>query len=271
MGGAVKVISGITLSLVGFGCATTPPGPIISTERSHVLILSGCNGTTKKVERFRTMIDEEVDGVSCQIWDWSKIRPANLLVNQYDYARNMHRVDCLVRELNAWRERHPDTRLHLVGFSGGAAIALWAVERLPEDFGVERVVLIGGSVAPDYDLSAVLKRTSLGVFNYHSLADRNFLREGTLRHGTMERKYTVSAGYSGFVLPEDPDLAAKLDQFAWNRSMKQLGNHGGHWGPFAEPFLRAYFLPLFEESALPAWESVHARATSEPVRETAMP
>ncbi len=259
MRGAVKVIISFSLCVVGFGCAR-PPGPIVSTERSHVLILSGCNGTTQQVERFRTMIDEEAEGVSSQVWDWAQIRPATLLINQWDYPRNMHRVDRLVHELKDWREKNPDTHLYLVGFSGGAAFALWAVERLPEDFGVERIVLMGGSVAPDYDLTKVLQRTHQGVFNYYSFADKVFLRDGTIIHGTMERKFCESAGYSGFVAPENPQLASKLEQFKWDPSMKELGNHGRHWGPFAEPFLRTYFLPLFDQSAQLTWESVHVRA-----------
>lgn len=246
MYGAVKVIAIMGLFMVA-GCAS--PGPIVSSERAHVLILPGCNGSTKKVDRLRDMIDSEVDETSAQIWDWTDILPATLHINQWDIWRNRYRVKLLVRELNKWREQNPDTKLYVLGFSGGAAIALWAAEGVDENFGLERIVLIGGSVAPDYDLTPTLERTNIGVFNYFSLADTVFLREGTIWNGTMERKFTISAGYSGFEVPADERLAAKLEQFEWTPSMKALGNNGGHWGPFSEPFIRKYLLDLFAEPA----------------------
>jgi len=237
------------------GCA---PQSIESTQSRHVILCPGIAGADLFCQRLTWMLDSEVSGLSAQLWDWTAVKPTGdltTLSNLQDYTRNRYRAAELARQIVDWQREHPKSRLSLIGMSGGAGICFFAVERLPPDVTLDRIVLISGAVSPGYDLAPIIKKTRVGLFNYYSEADIAILRDGTTKAGTMDRKNVPAAGFCGFDPQADPAVAAKVWQLQWRPEFRDLGNDGGHIGGLAVPFDRKFILPLFADppATPPEW------------------
>lgn len=239
----------LLLALPLVGCAS--PRISDTARASHVVVLPGIAGADVFNRRMAQLIDQEVPNVSAELWDWTAVEPPeglSSLPNLTDYERNQRRAEVLAAQLVAWHKRHPRVRLSLVGMSGGVGMALFAVEKLPEELSLDRLVFISGATAPDYDLRPALRRCRGGIWNYYSHLDVAILDRGTRAAGTMDRQFVTAAGCLGFNVPDDPAFAARLHQLAWTPRMLALGNDGSHLGGLAMPFLRKYVLPLFAGS-----------------------
>lgn len=248
--------------MLGFAAGCGRPYAIESNRATHVIILPGIGGNDPFIDRLRRMIGVELPDVSAQVWDWTQLewRPSVLnLANLEDYDRNLRRAAVLQQRMVEWRHEHPRDRLYLIGYSGGTGIALFATERLPADFNVEALILIASGVSPDYDLTPALRHTRRGIFNYYSREDRAVLSDLTRKHGTMDRRFSDSAGLVGFKTPTDPKMAARLRQLAWEPSMERSSdNAGGHVGGLESQFALTYFLPLLtgdEGRVHPRWKT----------------
>lgn len=232
-----------------------PPKPIESTRQRHVVILPGILGSPVGIDAtqaLRSQIERELPDVSAQVWDWTALEPTISIAgidNLTDYARNRRRASLLARDIEAWTRQHPGSPLYLLALSGGAGIALFACEELPPDVTLEGIILVSGGVSITYDLTNALAHTKLGIFNYYSHKDVYVLRDGTTRHGTMDRVKGPAIGYAGF-----DSEHARLFQLAWDPSMRRLGNWGGHATGLRPAFVRRYFFPVLkgDETSIPA-------------------
>jgi hypothetical protein len=239
----ITLLSTLVL-LAATGCRTTQP--IDQGHRGQALILPGIGGELPNQHRLKRMIDDEVEGVTAQVWDWTDIGFSTPLGDLVELGRNRRRAQTLAGELVRWRCENPDSFLYLVATSGGAGIVLFTCEELPEDFQIERVIFISAALSPGVDLSPILLRSRKGLFNYYSRRDVVILGAGTWLFGTTDRRHRASAGMVGFEEPANAALAGKLEQLPWDRSMIRLGNLGGHTGGFATGFARKHLLRLFE-------------------------
>ncbi len=233
------------------GCAQ--PKAITSTDHYHVILCPGIAGHDLLCHRLTRQIDNLPD-VSAQLWDWTVVEytgdPTGLR-NLTDFPRNQRRAALLARQIMYWRAAHPTDHLSLVGVSGGAGIVLFAAADLPNDFTLDRIVLISGAVSPTFDLASAASRTQRGIFNYYSKGDSLVLNDGTSRHGTTDRKFVPSCGYCGFAKPANPDVTANLYQLEWKPEYRSLGNDAGHLGGLNTVFAQRFILPLFTANTSP--------------------
>ena len=118
---------------------------------------------------------------------------------------------------------------------------MFAFEKLPADFLVERVVLISPALSPDADLTPILIRSRRSVFCYRSPMDFVILGAGTKVFGTTDRKNVAAAGMVGFASD-----TKGIEELVWRPEMILQGNLGGHLGAFSAGFIRKFLLPLFE-------------------------
>jgi len=98
-----------------------------------------------------------------------------------------------------------------------------------------------------------LRSSCQGIDAFISNRDWCCLGLGTLLTGTTDRCWlTGAAGKTGFqpiiASPQDEALYAKLRQYPWEPSLIWTGHRGGHYGSYQPGFLRAFVLPLFQES-----------------------
>lgn len=212
---------------------------------AHVLVLPGIAGAYGTTHRLARLLNEELIDVTAEVWDWTTIDRTHILGDLWDLKRNLRRAQVLADALVAWRVEHPTTKLSLVAHSGGCGIVLFACQRLPEDFEIERVVLVSPALSPGADLAPILRRARRGLFHYMSSGDFLILGAGTVLCGTTDRRHVPSAGLCGFHPPRDPALAGKLEQFRWRWSMIREGNFGGHHSGMSAAFIRTHLVPLF--------------------------
>lgn len=245
--GLARALFSTIALLAVVGCAA--PKSIESRRKEHVLVLPGIGSADWLMTRLADILEREA-GVSAQVWDWTAIEPSwswMNLDNLTNREKNERRVRELVRQITVWRKQHPDTRLSLLGFSGGAGIAVFTCEELPPSVTIERLVVISGGISCNYDASVALRRVRRGVFNYYSRSDGRVLNAFIRQHGTMDRRFEAGAGYCGLNPPNNSTLGSKLFQLEWTPRFRELGNDGGHIGALAAGFVRRYITPLFRD------------------------
>lgn len=163
----------------------------------------------------------------------------------------------MAAELERRAQANPGVPVNIIGFSAGTAIAIFALEYLPESVQVDRVVLLGTSISEDYDLTEALRRVKDRLYMFTSQHDRML---GTLMplSGTADRKYhDPGAGITGFVLPPGSTAetrllyAEKISTIRWSPVMKLDGDKGHHFDNVKPEFIRDYVAPLLKASAEP--------------------
>jgi hypothetical protein len=188
-----------------------------------------------------------------EIFDWGgSMGVMSWFENLTDDARNDQKARELARKITKYKRTYPSSPVHLVAHSGGAGIALRAVELLPKRCAVDTVILLAGAVSPKYDLRRALDKTTRGIWNYHSPADVGFLGVGTTLLGGTDREHGPAAGVKGFVVTKDiyrsaGDLAkvqAKLTQVEYSVAMAKKGHLGDHFGWANSRWVAAYLSPV---------------------------
>lgn len=173
------------------------------------------------------------------------------LTNVADQRRGAEK---LAAEVRASLAAYPNRPVFLVGKSGGTAIVVGALERLPEG-SVASALLLASALSPGYDLTRALRAVRGEVVAFWSPLDVLLLGLGTLLFGTMDRRHSVGAGLVGFRFPPGLDdegrrlYRDRLRQIRWGRAMARSGHLGGHAGTDNPAFLRRYVVPLLRLAA----------------------
>lgn len=161
-------------------------------------------------------------------WD----RPGlEILDHLADEEHNRQRAAEVAAEIVAWRGEHPDAPIDLVGYSGGAAIAVWVAEALPEDVRLNKIVMAQPGLSPTYDLRDALSRVDDRMIVFYSPGDWLLAGAFTSLLGTLDRRFTAAAGKDGFwleVAVPDPVLRAKVEQVGWTPEWAAAGHPGTH-------------------------------------------
>jgi pimeloyl-ACP methyl ester carboxylesterase len=210
--------------------------------RGCVVMIPGVVGQAKQLDSTcETLRDAGVDHrFEIISWGTSAFQP---IENLTDLPANEKRADAIAAKLTDLYRAQPDQPLILMAKSGGAGLAVMAVERLPQDVMLDRVILIAAAVSNDYDLSAVQARCKDKLVNFHSQADP-MVGFGTLVFGTIDRRNAISAGHSGFVNDAGQKCHDdKLEQIAWNPTWLLLGHYGGHMGYRGDGWIRQHLAP----------------------------
>lgn len=184
-----------------------------------------------------------------RVFNWGMPFPGGYLGNLCHYSRNRRRAGDLAAQIIAYQDAYPDRPVHVVAHSGGAGIAVFAVEALPADRSIQGLVLLNGALSPTYDLSGALARTERGILNSYSCRDRLVLDWGTRFFGTTDRKFVRACGSVGFARPASADatLYEKLHQFCWTPEMAHSAHLGGHVTSCTEGFLEHYIAPWLRD------------------------
>lgn len=211
-------------------------------------VLPGVEGESPYVYNMRDGLRDAGIPGEVAIFDWCVPFPRGYFKNLMDLPRNRERAGQLTRRIMDHQHAHPSSPVHIVANSGGAYIALMAVEALPLDRPIEGVVLLGGAVSHGYCLADALARTRKGILNSYSSRDRMILGLGTQIFGTSDRKHSASCGHKGFTVPDadSPHAAAygKLKQIAWQPWMSADCDHwGNHLTSASRKYVRKYIAP----------------------------
>jgi pimeloyl-ACP methyl ester carboxylesterase len=159
-------------------------------------------------------------------------------------ARNRRRATEISRLILDYTNEFPGRPVHLVGHSGGAAIAVWTLEELPEKQAVRSAVLLGAALSPSYCLTKALSRTEQGIWHYWSPLDLLFLAAGTLLFGTANGRHSVAAGCCGFRRHLECE---RLWQRCYQPRMLRQFHAGGHFGWANSVFVAEEIVPLLQK------------------------
>ncbi len=244
-----------------------------------VAVLSGCQGrryllNEKKLDQGLVIVLPGIDGwapysqnackalcgdsldMAVELYDWTL--PFGLLLNQCAVPLNRLAAAGLASRIVSYHKEYPNRAVFLVGHSGGTAIAVWAAEALPDGESVDRIVLLGSSLSPQYDLSKALRHSRLGIVSYYSGHDVAILGAGTILMGTMDGQHTEAAGKVGFHPRGRRGVAyGGLIQVSWDPRMGAYGHDGGHFGYMAPRFMESRVRPWIMETR---WNDYLTRA-----------
>ncbi len=227
------------MNAVSIPAASLPP-------RAYLLHLPGVSGESvvdhTLVRGFKVgQLDAEIE-----IYDWTEHDPGVPALQAI--GRNKKHAMKIAAKLTEKFHADPRSTLILTSHSGGAGLAAWALEDLPPDVKVRRVLFIAPALSQDYDLSRALSHVSDKAYVFYSVGDSVILNAGTKVFGTIDGVYGVAAGYSGFIAPKTADATeyAKLVQIPYDPAWARLGHFGDHIGPMATPFSREVLVPLLK-------------------------
>lgn len=163
-----------------------------------------------------------------------------------DYKRQ--KAAELAKIIREYIDEHPGAPVSVVGLSAGTAVAVFALEALPERYQVEDLVLLGSSLSAHYDITNALKHVRNRMVVYTSEKDAVL---GVLVSvaGTADRMFcgACAAGLRGFHWPPDKSkdpvalaLYRKVENIDWKPEFAKSGNYGGHTDTVGARFIRDY-------------------------------
>jgi pimeloyl-ACP methyl ester carboxylesterase len=219
-------------------------------ERGLVLVLPGIEGESYVNHGVaRGLADGGVEA-AIEIFDWTTGVIFLFLYHLRSRQRHKARAERLARRIVKYQSEYPGRPVHVVGHSGGAALAVFALERLPEAANVASTVLLEVALSPSYNLVPALERAEGGIFNVRSCFDALFLGIGTCVAGTMDGRHSPAAGMLGFRQPaglkdaERELYAARLHDVPYRAAMFADFHFGGHLGASNRVFVAKHVAPL---------------------------
>lgn len=189
------------------------------------------------------------------LWDWTTGLWPLLLYHLRAHGRNRNKAAVLARLILDYQKEFPGRPVYLVGHSGGAALAVWAIEALPEGSAVTGAVLLGAALSSRYSLAPTLQKMEQCLWNFWSPLDLPLLGAGTVLFGTLDGQHTVAAGLCGFSLPPGVSLherelyRCRLRQHRHELRMARQFHLGGHFGWANLVFVAEVVAPLLGVTA----------------------
>jgi pimeloyl-ACP methyl ester carboxylesterase len=224
--------------------------PLVGDPRKGtVFILDGVGGTRMVPTLVRKGLQEAGLPYATYVYDWHHGPPGEILGDLMCMRRNQLEGARLARVIRRLARENPSAPIHMVAYSGGTGVAVWAVERLGGRTRIETLVLGCPALSPGYDLGPALRNVGR-CYVLSSHRDWIMLGLGTSLFGTIDRQRGPSVGLVGLRMcnrrdtPDSPH-DAKLTQIWWTREMRQYGHYGHHVGFATRRFVRHRIAPLF--------------------------
>src|SRR5690606_18360078 len=115
--------------------ASITEAPQASGASGRLLVLPGVGNTRFHLASFVDAARSQLPRFDVEVRRWGV--PFMMFLNLRAYERNVGTARELAAELASWRREHPEDLLYLVGYSGGAGMALLVVEALPQDVTID--------------------------------------------------------------------------------------------------------------------------------------
>ena len=239
------------------GCCSLPrphlnPEELTSPERldrGYVLLLPGIMGCTSNDHELTLGLARANVPSAIEMYDWTEGK-WRLISNLRGLTRNRREARNIAAKIVAYQDRYPGRPVHVIGYSGGAGMAVMALEVLPPGRKVTSVMLLAATLAPDYDLRSAMSHSEWGIRNYYSPVDVPVLMATMTLVGTMEGRHTVAAGAWGFTVPKGIEgeerrwYEQNLIQQSYTFEMLAFGNSGGHLGWVQPNFVQHWLAPM---------------------------
>jgi len=236
---------------------------IAPPPRPYLLHLPGIGGKRSIDRTLVKGLEEGGVDAEIEIYDWTGEDPG--LSSLYAAQRNREEAAKVAAIITKLYRDDPRRKIYLTGHSGGTGIAVWALERLPDDVQVESLLLLASALSPTYDLSDALRHVRGKAVALSSTYDP-VLGIGTRMFGTIDGVKTDAAGRVGFQRPPGADEAqyAKLVEVPYDRAWIELSHIGDHIGMMMRPFAREILAPLVSETVRQTRAALREAPTTKP-------
>lgn len=195
-----------------------------------LFIVWGFNGLCRAIRR--AGCDHAI-----HLFRWS--RTAGSLFVLPDLMRR-ERLDSKAVRLARWIDRlaqeHPQTTIHLVGYSTGVYLAFEAAQQI-ETSRLGQIIALHGTVSPDYDVSRAASRAK-GILSVHGRLDWLINGLGPLLFGTNDRRHALACGMVGL-----RNSLPGVEQHAWQSADARLGYFGDHFTVMSSAWLQRHVIP----------------------------
>lgn len=234
------------------------PREVGNPQHEVLFILDGVGGMQFMPLLARRALREEGVSLATVFDHWQHGLRGEIWTDLMWHRRNRVVAAKFARLMWHYRQRFPQARMHLLGSSGGAGIALYALESLRGRVPIDTLILSGPGISPTYHLAAAL-RSVQRCYALVSCKDTVILGLGTRIFGTTDRRHCAAAGCAGFRIPAGLDAGERavydrLQEIRWTPELAELGHYGGHTGWTAIPFLRRHLMPMIRgEPLLPVY------------------
>lgn len=224
--------------------------PSTSTRRSVglVVVLPGIEGRSFLNRSLVRGLIEGGTRSAVEIWDWTTgivlLFPFHLRSRRYQQAIAQRYAERIAE----YQREHPGCPVQLIGHSGGGGMALLILEALAGRRESVSAILLGPAVSPRFDVDKAARGCG-GIVHFYSPLDVVFLGIATLMMGTMDARYSFSAGAVGF-RRTDADSGGANDDFRqvrYHPAMVAQFNLGGHFGWTNRVFAAETLAPLVRE------------------------
>lgn len=241
-------------------------------DRGLVIILPGIEGRSVLNYSIGWGLLDAGCQYAIEVDDWTtgyKLPPIHLCWLE----RNQRQAARIAGRIEDYRTSYPGRPVHLMGHSGGGGITLLTLEALSHPHSVTSAILFAPAVSPSMNLSTALSRVEQNITHFHSPLDVFLLGIGTMLLGTIDRKYGLSAGNTGFEFPRDADASVKqlyqerLIQHRFTPDMIRHWNLGGHFGCVNRVFVHDRIAPLILEKAHES-SQINAKQCDQPTEAT---
>lgn len=212
-------------------------------EQGYTIVLPGVLGATPYNAKLIRLLKNGTTAV--EYFDWTDGVPLFLRRGLRKNRFNEANARELKRRILEYKQNYPGRPVYVIALCAGAGPACEAISQLPVDQPVERAILLGPALAPNYDLQPALSRTCCGIDSFHSPLDVPVLMALTTVVGTVDGQHMPAAGAVGFLnsASNGPDLR----QHMYNPKMLMQGHLGGHFGWTATKFVDHNVLPLLQD------------------------
>jgi pimeloyl-ACP methyl ester carboxylesterase len=92
------------------------------------------------------------------VYDWTTGLWPLFVIHLRARRRGRRKAEAVAQLVSDYLDRFPGRPVHLIGHSGGAAVAAWALEALPLGLTVNSAILLGPAVSRSFDLAPALRR-----------------------------------------------------------------------------------------------------------------
>ncbi len=231
-------------------------------DHEFLVIVDGVGGFQFAPVLIRRMLRLENSKIGTVYFPWQCGLMGEIFTDLMWLRRNRRMGAKLAEHLLRLRQNYSKAKLHLVAYSGGVGITVFALESLSISINIESFIMACPALSPTYNLAPALRKVRR-AYALISKGDYGILGVGTTILGTTDRKHCAAAGMKGFRLPlpitaEDKTEYAKLKEIRWDPSQKTLGHTGGHTGWASGQWLARHFLPIVAGKPLLHCYKIHA-------------
>lgn len=209
-----------------------------------IYILPGIQGVDDHYKTIRQGLRSAGLNCAIAIHPWgSQIPGVKLAVNQLGTDAGRDWGKKIAEDIRAYQRKYPGRDVHMIGQSGGSAVAVYALEALAESGAapVAGVILLDSSLSADYDLTAALGKSTKGIVNFYNIEDVAVLGVATAVMGNMDGGHGDSAGRTGFEASYP-----KLHQVKVTPDMVS-DSSASHFADTTEAFAAKYIAPWIKD------------------------